>query len=93
MAEMTNRAWVGDALELLAKGLKPFVKTANPPATALMRNTQTCIGPAPPREKLTARAGRWATRQAGMARPVDDRGLARGRRCSAWPRAGPWPCW
>jgi alkylated DNA nucleotide flippase Atl1 len=27
MAEMTNRAWVGDALELLAKGLKPFVKT------------------------------------------------------------------
>ena len=26
MAEMTNRAWVGDALELLAKGLKPFVK-------------------------------------------------------------------
>ena len=27
---------------------------------------------APPREKLTARAGRWATRQAGMARPVDE---------------------
>ena len=27
MADMTNRAWVGDALELLAKGLKPFVKT------------------------------------------------------------------
>lgn len=27
MAEMTNRAWVGDALELLAKGLKPFVRT------------------------------------------------------------------
>ena len=27
MAEMTNRAWVGDALELLAKGLKPFVNT------------------------------------------------------------------
>ena len=27
---------------------------------------------APPREKLTARAGRWATRQAGRARPVDE---------------------
>ena len=27
MAEMTNRAWVGDALELLAQGLKPFVNT------------------------------------------------------------------
>ena len=27
MTERTNRAWVGDALELLAKGLKPFVKT------------------------------------------------------------------
>ena len=27
---------------------------------------------APPREKLTARAGRWATRQAGRARPVGE---------------------
>ena len=27
---------------------------------------------APPREKLTARAGRWATRQAGRARAVDE---------------------
>ena len=27
MAEMTNRAWVGDALDLLAKGLRPFVET------------------------------------------------------------------
>ena len=27
---------------------------------------------ASPREKLTARAGRWATRQAGRARPVDE---------------------
>lgn len=27
MPEMTNRAWVGDALNLLAKGLKPFVMT------------------------------------------------------------------
>ena len=27
---------------------------------------------APPREKLTSRAGRWATRQAGRARPVDE---------------------
>ena len=27
---------------------------------------------APPREKLTTRAGRWATRQAGRARPVDE---------------------
>ena len=27
---------------------------------------------APPREKLAARAGRWATRQAGRARPVDE---------------------
>ena len=26
-APMTNRAWVGDSLELLAKGLKPFVAT------------------------------------------------------------------
>ena len=27
---------------------------------------------APPRERLTARAGRWATRQAGRGRPVKD---------------------
>ena len=27
---------------------------------------------APPREELTARAGRWATRRAGRARPVDE---------------------
>ncbi len=27
---------------------------------------------APPREKLTSRAGRWATRQAGLARPVGE---------------------
>ncbi len=27
---------------------------------------------APPREKLTTRAGRWATRQAGRARPVGE---------------------
>ena len=27
MAETTNRAWVGDALDLLAKGLRPFVET------------------------------------------------------------------
>ena len=34
--------------------------------------TEQALEIAPPREKLTARAGRWATRQAGRARPVDE---------------------
>ena len=38
---------------------------------------------APPREKLTARAGRWATRQAGRARPVG--GVAAALGCSRRP--------
>jgi hypothetical protein len=42
------------------------------PTAAVLGGHRHRAGPeiAPPREKLTARAGRWATRQAGRARPI-----------------------